>query len=56
MTSKAYTLASLGLEWSGLRGLKLYLRVENIGDKVYEPVVGYGSARRSATVGGQWAF
>lgn len=56
ISSEAYSLVSAGLEWSGLRGLKLYLRVENLGDRVYEPVVGYGSARRSATVGAQWTF
>lgn len=53
MTCKAYTLMSAGCEWKPLRLLKLFFRLENIGDVEYESVAGYGSPRRSAFIGAQ---
>lgn len=53
MTSKAYTLISAGIEWTVKRFLTLYGRIENLGNLEYEPVIGYGAAGRSATIGAQ---
>ncbi len=54
VSNKAHTLLSAGLEWKALQRLKLFLRLENIADVQYEPVMGYGAAGRSAFLGVQW--
>lgn len=53
MICNAYTLVSAGCEWKLIKSLKLFFRMENIGNVQYQSVAGYGTAGRSAFLGAQ---
>jgi vitamin B12 transporter len=47
----SYTLLDAGVGWRLSRGLSLSARIENLTDRIYEEVPGYGTARRSIFAG-----
>jgi vitamin B12 transporter len=46
-----YWLVDLRAQWEVMKGLIVLGRVENVGDKHYETVAGYGTLGRTATLG-----
>ncbi|OGW62979.1 MAG: hypothetical protein A2V83_11010 [Nitrospirae bacterium RBG_16_64_22] len=47
----AYTLVNLSGEWRATKSISLFARVENVFDKEYEDVLGYGTPGRSFYAG-----
>ena len=55
-TLGSYTLVNLAASWQIIENLKIYGRVENLFDKQYEEVAGYGTAGASGYLGLKASF
>ncbi len=55
-TLGGYTLVNLAASWQIIENLKIYGRVDNLFDKQYEEVAGYGTAGASAYLGLKASF
>ena len=55
-TLGGYTLVNLAASWQIIENLKLYGRVDNLFDKQYEEVAGYGTAGASSYLGLKASF